>query len=143
MVVISNIFVTYCKSPIKVQNICETTNFLWTILIPNWGICYIIPNPFWECPNPLFFAPHPLFWGSKSPHFSSFFVFFYPSSGQEIVYKKVGSLINILHLYRWFTISYKYIWYDYQLQSYRIILYYRRVLQTFRCRKCWKFAGRQ
>ena len=33
--------------------------------------------PFLECPNPLFWAPHPLFWGSKSPHFSTFFVFFY------------------------------------------------------------------
>ena len=39
---------------------------------------------FLECPNPLFFASHPLFWaphrlfwGSKSPHFSTFFVFFY------------------------------------------------------------------
>ena len=32
---------------------------------------------FLECPNPLFFVPHPLFWGSKSPHFSTFFVFFY------------------------------------------------------------------
>ena len=32
---------------------------------------------FLECPNPLFFAPHPLFWGSKSPHFSTFFGFFY------------------------------------------------------------------
>ena len=27
-VVISNKFVTYCNSPIKVQNICEATNFL-------------------------------------------------------------------------------------------------------------------
>ena len=27
--------------------------------------------------HPLFWAPHPLFWGSKSPHFSTFFVFFY------------------------------------------------------------------
>lgn len=34
-------------------------------------------RPFWESPNPLFLAPHPLFWGSKSPHFSTFFVFFY------------------------------------------------------------------
>nr|WP_302197848.1 hypothetical protein [uncultured Prevotella sp.] len=34
-------------------------------------------RPFWECPNPLFLALHPLFWGGKSPHFSTFFVFFY------------------------------------------------------------------
>ena len=41
---------------------------------------------FLECPNPLFFASHPLFWaphrlfwGSKSPHFSTLFVFFYIS----------------------------------------------------------------
>jgi hypothetical protein len=34
-------------------------------------------RPFGECPNPLFLAPHPLFGGGKSPHFSSFFVFFY------------------------------------------------------------------
>ena len=34
--------------------------------------------PFLGVPkSPVFFAPHPLFWGSKSPHFSTFFVFFY------------------------------------------------------------------
>ena len=44
------------------------------------GFCEVHPQGmrlFLECPNPLFLAPHPLFWGSKSPHFSTFFVFFY------------------------------------------------------------------
>ena len=31
-------FVTLCFSPIKVQNIYETTNFYEQNLIPNWGI---------------------------------------------------------------------------------------------------------
>ena len=35
------------------------------------------PHPLFWAPHPLFWAPHPLFWGSKSPHFSTFFVFFY------------------------------------------------------------------
>jgi len=30
-------FVTLCFSPIKVQNIYETTNFYEQNLIPNWG----------------------------------------------------------------------------------------------------------
>ena len=30
-------FVTLCFSPIKVQNIYETTSFYEQILIPNWG----------------------------------------------------------------------------------------------------------
>ena len=33
--------------------------------------------PFLGVPKSPVFAPHPLFWGSKSPHFSTFFVFFY------------------------------------------------------------------
>lgn len=33
--------------------------------------------PFWGVPKSPVFCPASRFWGSKSPHFSSFFVFFY------------------------------------------------------------------
>ncbi len=38
---------------------------------------FLAPHPLFLAPHPLFWAQHPLFWGSKSPHFSTFFVFFY------------------------------------------------------------------
>ena len=36
-VVILNIFVTCCKSPIKVQNMCVTTNFFMNYSYPELG----------------------------------------------------------------------------------------------------------
>ena len=37
-VVISNIFVTCCNSPVKVQNICETTNFFMNYFLSRTGV---------------------------------------------------------------------------------------------------------
>ena len=37
-VVISNVFVTCCNSPVKVQNICETTNFFMNYFLSRTGV---------------------------------------------------------------------------------------------------------
>ena len=50
-VAILNMFVTLCFSPIKVQNIYETTNFYEQNLIPNWGsmsICATCAKGSWR-----------------------------------------------------------------------------------------------
>ena len=46
-VVILNIVATYCNSPVKVQNICEATNFFINYFLSRTGVIFCRENLFW------------------------------------------------------------------------------------------------
>ena len=48
-VVISNVFVTCCNSPVKVQNICETTNFFMNYFLSRTGVDVPTEHPLLFC----------------------------------------------------------------------------------------------